>query len=97
MFLVPNTWRNLFGHAMTARLLIGLLACVAASPAVEDGVVVLTPDNFDDWISENPFALVEFYAPWCAATAGAATAATAATARCEAPGAGAMGAGPRCR
>ena len=31
----------------------------------EDGILVLTTDNFDQAIEENKFLMVEFYAPWC--------------------------------
>lgn len=30
----------------------------------EDGVVVLTGDNFDYYVLSRPLVLVEFYAPW---------------------------------
>jgi len=31
----------------------------------EEGVYVLTSENFDHFLAENANALVEFYAPWC--------------------------------
>ena len=39
-------------------LLLG--AALAEEPKVEDGVLVLTTDNFDSVVKDNEFVLVEF-------------------------------------
>jgi len=37
----------------------------SAKPQVEDGVYILTTKNFDDFVNNEEFTVVEFYAPWC--------------------------------
>ncbi|EOD24813.1 hypothetical protein EMIHUDRAFT_443805 [Emiliania huxleyi CCMP1516] len=54
-------------RSLLRSLLVLALATRAAAAAFpeEEDVVVLDTKNFDAFISTNPLALVEFYAPWC--------------------------------
>lgn len=45
-------------------LLCTFLVIIVAEYEKDEGVVILTDSNFDDFLSENPTVLIEFYAPW---------------------------------
>lgn len=46
---------------LTLVSIFGLISAVE----IEDGVLVLTDDTFDEELAKHPFMLIEFYAPWC--------------------------------
>ena len=46
-------------------LFVALVAYANAPEAEIEGVLDLTPSNFDDHVGKDAGALVEFYAPWC--------------------------------
>lgn len=47
--------------------LLALATCEAGKFGVEEdeGVVVLTDENFDSFVKEHEHVFVKFYAPWC--------------------------------
>lgn len=52
--------------SLVKLLAFGLLASMAVAEITKDeGVLVLTDENFEDALKEHEFILVEFYAPWC--------------------------------
>ena len=51
--------------AIVLLLFISLAFVSSNEILTEDGVMVLTNDNFKGAIESNEFILVEFYAPWC--------------------------------
>jgi len=50
---------------LVAAVVMCLVALAQCEITEEEGVIVLTEENFDEAISTNEHILVEFYAPWC--------------------------------
>jgi len=46
-------------------LALALAFSAVQTAEVEEGVLVLTDNNFDEELAKYDFLLVEFYAPWC--------------------------------
>jgi len=46
-------------------VVVAVFVAVFAAQATASDVVVITDDTWEQVLSENPVALVEFYAPWC--------------------------------
>ena len=49
---------------MFKKICIFAITFISAETVFEDGVVVMTTDNFDEEIMKQDHYLVEFYAPW---------------------------------
>lgn len=63
----PVMWYNISGKMkLCASVVVLLFSTASAFYSASDGVVNLTPSNFQSEVTNSPdFWIVEFYAPWC--------------------------------
>jgi len=54
-----------FELGVTMKLFLFAALALSWVASADDDVVVLTDNNFDDFVKANDRVLVEFYAPWC--------------------------------
>jgi protein disulfide-isomerase A1 len=52
-------------YFLSLALCLFVFGIRASVPETEDGVYVLSDANFGDFVADNDFSFVEFYAPWC--------------------------------
>ena len=45
--------------------MLAICSVISEEPKLEEGVHVLTNDNFSEFMNNSSYVLVEFYAPWC--------------------------------
>jgi len=50
---------------MSSILFVCALILFVTAVDVEEGVNVLTDQNFDEFVASHPYSLIEFYASWC--------------------------------